>query len=273
MQLMTGTTTPAETKIVVVDVDGVDGDSQWRRLCNERCHFAFPDTWITQSGSGAGYHVYFKLPEGIDSCESGIIFGIWDTTLCQGRGGWKSRSEIRILADRSLVVSPPSLHVRTGEEYMFRQGYSPKNYPEPIIAPDWLLAMPRLKPPVFHQENSRPLYQPKQKELPDHQYSRVDVLDAVSDQDGVASVARNWGVVFTGPLSWKKDWIPCFVPGREDPNRSNPSGSFNCDSGCLYDFTTGLTMSFFDVGVATGQFATWQDCCNHLGEIYIGAKK
>lgn len=274
MQLLTGTTTPTETKIVVVDVDGPNAWKQWKNLCRQHKVSYANTTWIAKSNRGS--HLYYVLPEGIEDCPSGIIFGIWDTIKNKGKGGWRGNCEIRLLADRSLVMSPPSYHVPSGREYKFWDYLGPKYYKLPSVAPDWLLAMPRLKPPVFHQETPRTLYQPKQKELPDHQYSRADVLDAVKDKTNVVS---DWGVVFpdwsiqNGRRRSQAEWVSCFVPGREDPSKSTPSGSFHQESGSLHDFATGHTMSFFDIGVATGQFATWQDCCNHLGETYIGAKK
>jgi hypothetical protein len=270
MQLLTGTTTPTETKIVVVDIDGDGAWEQWAKISRKH-EFSWRKHKAWVSSSKRGWHFYYRLPETVEVCPSGILFGIWDTTLNKGRGGWQANCEIRLLSDRSLVMSPPSYHVSSGIKYSFWEGSSPKDYYLPALAPDWLLAMPRLKPPVFHQET--PLYQPKLKELPDHQYSRADVLDAIQklSPNALAIEITQWGVIFTGETSGS-GWIPCFVPGREDPKRSTPSGSFNCESGTLYDFATGLTMSFFDIGVATGHFATWQDCCNHLGAIYIGRK-
>lgn len=266
MQVLTGTTTPTETKIVVVDIDGNESWTQWKKLCAEHHSEKISKTWFAQSNRG--WHIYYCLPKGVEECPSGILWGIWDTTMNSGRGGWQSNCEIRLLADRSLVTSPPSYHVSSGAKYTFLDGLSPKEHLLPIMAPEWLLAMPRLKPPVFHQENSKPLYQPKLNELPDDQYSRGEVLNAVADK--LKEVVK-WGVVFPTYHN-RGEWLSCFVPDREDPKRSSPSGSFNLESGCLYDFATGLTKTFFDIGVATGRFATWQECCNHLGEIYIGNK-
>lgn len=266
MQVLTGTTTPTKIKIVVVDLDGKIAIEKWYDLCREHSH-SNVGCWIAITGSG-GRHIYYSLTPGRDSCPSGILWGNWDCSANGGRGGWKKHLEIRMLADRNLVVSPPSIHIETGNDYKFIPGFSPKENCLPAYAPEWLLEMPRLETPKPKIEAKDG---PAQKvEYYGPRFDREMALILVPDK---AALAESWGVVFTQNHPMASGWRGCYVPGREKPRVSHPSGSFCDSSGVLHDFATGETMSFFDIGVATGKYETWRDCMNDIVGMYIGKKK
>lgn len=267
MQVLTGTTSPTPLKIVVVDLDGEGALEEWTKICQQHDH-SYSQTWVARTGSG-GHHIYYSLKPEILTCPSGILWGIWEGAANEGRGGWRKHCEMRLLADRNLVVSPPSVHIKTGREYTFLKGCSPKDHRTPSEAPQWLIDMPRLQAPIFTppRDPQEPVYYTKFSVLPDTDYSRGEVLDAVRNK---VQVARSWGVKFTRGNPTAAGWISCHVPGRED---ANPSGSFHVENGTLLDFKSGETMSFFDVGVACGIYFNWRECVNELGQRYIANRK
>lgn len=264
VQILTGTRTPTPTKILVVDCDGEEALERWKTICQSHNHIP-KTTWLARTGGG-GLHFYYRLGSGRE-CPSGMIWGVWDTWGDNGKGKWVKHKEVRILADNALVVAPPSIHIETGQRYRFEDWANPNKIHLPELAPDWLVSMPRLCAPRFGPEPSKPAPGRRERRGDDWgRYDRDDVLEAVGDAK--LAIAKEWGLHCVSGAN-ANGWVCCFVPGREDPRYSRPSGSFNVNDGTLQDRKDCSTISFFDVGVALGRFANWQDCRDHLGERFL----
>lgn len=92
-----GIVTSRWTGLMVVDLDGKDGEDSLKKL--EQQHGPLPDTLTATTGrEGGGRHIYFKRPDVKVASPRGIVPGI----------------DIR--ADGSFVVAPPSIH-RSGAQY------------------------------------------------------------------------------------------------------------------------------------------------------------
>jgi hypothetical protein len=266
LQVMTGAKTPGDLKIVVVDCDGIEAPSKWRDM-----QFIAGDprepTWTVETGSG-GLHTYYRLPTGMAECKTGRLWSVWDSVARQGKGDWAKHKEVRLMADSGLIVAPPSCHVTTGRRYRFLPSLSPNEIKLPAIAPDWLLAMPRLANPNSYQ----PVYGCEHVikspiRLPVGSWRNQEVLEAIDDK---ASLARSWGVSAPSWAPNSRGWIKCWVPGRENPQTSNsPSGGLSVSSGRIQDYGDGTRHTLFDVGVLTGVFATWQDCRQWCGDKFV----
>lgn len=267
LQILTGVKTPTPTKILVVDMDGPEALDAWTRIAD--FHGYVPNKgWISITGSG-GRHHYFLLPDGVEECPSGIIWGLYDTFGKVGKGEWCKHKEIRILGDNALVVAPPSVHVDTGRRYEFLEP-SPRVHRLPEIAPDWLLKMPRLTSPRF-TEPPPPRVPVAYARKSDKFYTREEVIHAVGDHK-FEIACREWGLISPVNAPNANGWCPCYIPGREDPRYSRPSGSFNFRDGTLQDRKDMTSISFFDLSVALGVFATWQECRDALGDRFIGKR-
>lgn len=268
IQILTGTTSPTPTKVIVVDLDGPEAIDAWGKIT--AAHGYVPNKgWVGLTGGG-GQHRYFLLSPGMPECPSGIIWGLYDTWGEDGKGKWARHKEIRILADNNLVIAPPSIHVDPPyKRYEFAPP-DPNSYRLPEPAPDWLLGMTRLMAPRFTE--------PKKVDPPkpyvrtsDRWYTREEVIEALADQK--LNIATNeWGLVTKQEIPNLNGWVSCFVPGREDPRYSRPSGSFHYLDGTFQDRKDLTSISFFDLGVMLGKFATWQECRDALGDRFIGKR-
>jgi hypothetical protein len=83
-------------------------------------------------------------------------------------------------------------------------------------------------------------------------------------------VCREWRLVAAAGGPNANGWLCGYVPGREDPNSSVPSGSFHVRDGVLQDRKDDASISMFDLGVMLGRFATWQDCRDSSGDRFLG---
>lgn len=268
IQLITGTKSPSFLKLLVVDCDGKESFETWNKMC-EHHGFSAIGTWVCRTGGG-GTHVYFSLPIFSGPVASGMIWGKWDCWGDDGNGKWDSHKEVRIQADNALVVAPPSIHVDTGSPYFFDDQANPNRIRIPVQAPKWLIDMPRLSAPRFQDETPKPAYVPKIIQSSGRFYTRDEVLAAVGDNK--LAEAKSWGLRTRADEPNKSGWVSCWVPGREDPSRSSPSGSFHYLDGTLQDRKDCSTISFLDLGVVLGRYATWQDCRDDLGDKYIGLR-
>lgn len=268
IQIITGTKSPTPNKIVVVDCDSERAVEVWNSMCRTN-RYKPEDIWIARTGSG-GYHFYFSIPPSEVSCAAGLIWGIWDTWGEDGRGRWLPHQEVRLLADRSLVIAPPSIHVSTGERYAFDPTANPNNVRLPAIAPRWLLDMPRLIAPRFKPDMPKIVAAPKTYKRSNGFHRRELVLDAMGDHKLVE--AKSWGLVVKSDTPNPAGWVTCWVPWREDPSHSTPSGSFNLLDGTFQDRKDNTSISLFDLAVTLGKFATWQECREFLGDQYIGKR-
>lgn len=271
IQVITGTNSPTPTKVIVVDCDGDEAHTVWRRIKNANGFRGPMPTWISRTGGG-GWHYWFLLPADTESCAGGMVWGLWDTWGDNGKGKWAKHKEVRILADNCLVVAPPSIHVTTGIPYEFLSGRSPKDFPLPAVAPEWLLKLPRLSAPRFG-DPPKPAARPQQYVRSfGSSYTREDVLCAVGDRK-FDIACREWGLApaVSGPNPM--GWCSCYVPGREDPRHSRPSGSFHFADGTFQDRKDLTSISFFDLAVSLGAFQTWQDARDSLGDRFLGKRK
>jgi hypothetical protein len=82
---------------------------------------------------GGGTHIYYRLPIHLAFLPGRLI---WSPDSTAGH------HEVRLLGDRSLVVVPPSRHVKTGREYVWHARHSPDVVELPAEAPTWLLGLP-----------------------------------------------------------------------------------------------------------------------------------
>jgi hypothetical protein len=238
LQLMCGCEVFGERKIIVVDCDGHTAATQVWPHMNK--HYGRADrTWTVQTPSG-GRHYYYLIPVEIVRVPSRMIWGLWSTwgsTEDPAKGTWLPHEEVRILGDGSLSMAPPSALDGKGEGYTFVDGHSPRNMELPAIAPKWLIDLPAataLSPnSVTSSASARAL----------QCTNGMDSIDKIS-------VARSWGVKFTGGRN-PRGWLPCHVPWRED---RTPSGSFHADSGILRDNKDGTSVSLCSLGVRLGVY-------------------
>lgn len=110
-----GIVTGAESRILVLDVDGRQGEESLIELV--RRGFKLPDTYTVRTGGG-GQHLYFLWPGGAEvrNSQSRIAPGL----DIRGQGGY--------------VVAPPSLH-QSGDCYLVHESAN-----LPTQCPEWLLS-------------------------------------------------------------------------------------------------------------------------------------
>ena len=265
IQLMCGHAAYGTTKLVVVDLDGYQAELVWAEMCKK--HGGHEDTWEVRTGGG-GRHIYFLASPHLKGAtvapfKSGILWGVWDTWGQDGRGEWLKHKFVQILGDGALAVAPPSLHVETGTRYEFIDRHCPKTISLPADMPGWLASMPRLgKPRFFHDDVERKKEIVKPSGEWRGRMGRSDVLALIDDK---LSLAESWGLRTSSGSPNQNGWISCRAVGRED---RNPSASFSPQTGAYHDCRESKTMSLFDLGVALGQFSTWQDAMRWCEEKY-----
>jgi hypothetical protein len=270
VQILCGTKSPTPTKIVVVDLDGPEAREVWGKMVTQ--HDNKPSSiWVAMTGSG-GYHLYYSVPADVQDVSSGIIWGVWDTWGDKGKGKWAKHKEIRILGDNSLVVAPPSIHVDTKQPYRFQGLNNPNRVWLPDPAPKWLLEMPRLSAPRFEADTPKPAYVPRTIPRSGRFHDRDQVLAAIGTSK--LAIAKEWGLQTKSDAPNPRGWVNCYVPHREDPRHSTPSGSFNFHDGTLQDRKDLTTISLFDLGVLLqpGRYRDWREVRDELGDRFIGAK-
>lgn len=109
------TVTGAESRIIVVDIDGADGENSVAELANQ--YHDLPPTVEVRSGSG-GRHLYYSYRSGVRTSSS------------------KLAKNIDIRADNGSIILPPTLH-RSGQRYEWVR--PPWKYPiKPL--PTWISA-------------------------------------------------------------------------------------------------------------------------------------
>lgn len=260
IQIATGVTKGA-THLAVVDLDGMQAQRVWRRWLAEQ-GLEYPlKTWHAISPS-EGVHVYFVLPPGTTSCESRAIWGLWDTSLRGGKGGWCKHKFIEILGDGKLVVAPPSFHPKhPGERYCFAEGLSPHDVPL-MQAPTWLLAMQAIKPPGA--ESGRPKNPLRRKFIAGSiQESEEAQVRAALSEDQILKIAQDWGLRPTGRVN-RAGWMPCFAVGRDD---DRPSGRFKPSIGVYQDMADRKPYSLFAFGVLSGAHGSIASAIRECAEI------
>lgn len=252
IQVMTG----CHWGLVVVDLDGQEAVDEWAELC--RKHGKPRRTWELPSGSRTGKHVWFSLPRGLKRLETGPL---WSATDADGK--WKKHAAIERLADNKLAVAPPSLHVVTGRRYYWYVGSDPTAITRPAMAPDWLLALPVIKPPA-DAPPPRPAVVPFAATAHRSRATWSQVLDAIPDK---VAVARDWGLKFSTDRENADGWVSCHAAGRED---RNPSASFSPRSGRYWDTETGRSgISLFELGARMGLFPDANAAKDHLASVHL----
>jgi len=126
-----GIATGPESNLLVLDVDGKQGEDSLIKLAREGC--TLPDSYVVKTGSGS--HLYFRYPSGRDvrNSASKLAPGL----DIRGAGGY--------------VVAPPSLH-RNGTQYEPLESSVP-----PVDVPEWLLTFIReAAAPQDRQSTSAP---------------------------------------------------------------------------------------------------------------------
>lgn len=259
IQLMTGTRTSGAIKIIVIDLDGPEAKEAWQKLIGQKGYKPFYP-WIAESGSG-GRHLYYQVAPDAGPIKTRMLWGLYDPFAGDDcKGGWVPRKEIRLLGDGSLVVAPPSRHVKTNGNYEWVGKYGPHALSLPEFAPDWLLAMPGVAAPERHHYD--------QGACPKNQSHGLDsrrnrILRALSPREKI-NLARTWGLRFTSSHPAIKEWIECRAIDRKD---STPSAGFNPSTGVYHEFGgDGRTLSFFDLAVSLGAYRSWTDAATAIEE-------
>lgn len=259
VQVMTG----ARWRLAVVDCDGDEAHQVWRRMRNHHGQSGPTPTWVVRTGGG-GWHYYFTLPADLPACPTRRLWGVWDTWAGpKHTGDWCKHQEIRLLADRALAIAPPSIHVETGSPYAFLKGRGPGDFPRPAPAPGWLLNMPAIVIPRRVEDVPTLPLKRMPLESPIRPagafYRRDDVLGAIADK---IALARSWGLRIASQRPTPRGWYSCHAIDRDD---DHPSASIHADSGVYVDHRDGVTLPFFDLAVALGQYPTWLECKDALG--------
>jgi hypothetical protein len=257
IQVMTG----ARWKLCVVDCDGEEAIDVWRQMLHH--YGTVAETWTARTGSG-GLHFYFAVPAWLDECPSRRLWGVWDTWAgTKHEGDWSKHKEVRLLADKALVIAPPSVHVTTGQRYHFLPTCGPKDFPRPMEAPDWLLNMPAIqKPQMFDEPPAMKLARDpvKTPTRPAGEFwDRDEVLAAIRDKIGLA---RSWGLRLAVQKGNPKGWWSCHAIDRED---ATPSASIHEESGVYAELRDGRKLPFFDLAVALKAYPDWETAKNDLG--------
>jgi hypothetical protein len=269
IQLMCG----VRWRLCVVDCDGEEAHTVWRRMkaYNRQARGALP-TWVARTGGG-GWHYYFALPAGLPECPSRRLWGRWDTWAGTAwrkpgtamKGDWMRHEEIRLLGDRSLVIAPPSRHVKTGLAYEFLPGRGPFDYRRPMEAPAWLLAIPAVVNLITRVPRPEPrIHRPQGPSSGPTGVShhRDRVLEAIPEKD---TLAASCGLRFASDRVNANGWRYCFAIDRED---NTPSAGFQVERGIYKDMRDGTVLSLFDLAVELGAYPDWRAACNDLGERY-----
>lgn len=262
IQIMCG----ARWKLCVVDCDGDRAHDVWREIKND-CGFEGPlPTWVARSGGG-GWHYYFTPPAWLDEVPGRRLWGVWDTHGGpKHKGDWLKHQEVRLLGDRQLVIAPPSLHVKSGDRYHFLPGRSPKEYPIPMPAPEWLLRLPAIVSPTVIEARPSPAVRPRARgpmSPTAGSPARNDVIAAIPDK---AALVRSWGLRLARDRPNRSGWIAAHAIDRDD---EYPSASFHPESGVYMDCRDGTKLSLFDLAVAMGRHADWRHACLDLGDEYL----
>lgn len=244
VQVMTG----RAWRLLVIDLDGPAAMAWWDRHRGVK-----PRTWIVESGSGTGRHIWYRLPPDYPR-------PLPKAVLWQGEG---KHSAVERLCDTSLVMAPPSIHPVTKKRYFFKdRRSSPYMLGLPADIPDWILRLPPIEAPA-----PSPVVVPIGKRAPrivverTGYYRAEEVLASIPDK---IALAQSWGVRFTGRVS-DRGWAVCHAIDRDD---SNPSAAIQAESGVYVDKGSGRKLSFFKVAVARNVYASKEDAVAHLGAMF-----
>lgn len=253
--------------LLVIDLDGPEGIEAFAQMCADK-GVKTPYTWKTTNDRTQGMHLWFSIPRKFRTkpIRKRRLWGKWDDTLNQGKGGWSPRANIELLCDGSLVMAPPSIHPKRGTRYKFFVGCSPREITYPAPIPLWLLLMPsadvsiRPKPPqeAFQKPQGR-FRNVKPQWLP---CSPGEVLRGIQDK---TSLVKSWGLRVPNRLPNEAGWIKCHDIDRPD---NDPSASFNPTTGSFWRPDVG-TVCLFRLAVELNIYADWRAACTDLAQQYL----
>jgi hypothetical protein len=265
MQVVTGTKHPGKMNLCVVDLDGPASIEVWSEMRSEH-NFAPSSAWIVESGSG-GQHWWFRLPDGITEFQTRRIWGLWDTRLNGGKGNWSKHCEVKLIGDRSLIIAPPSFHVKTGKQYRFLDSWNPVVHRLPEVAPDWLIGYPEVRveqqlgpkvsAPAPLPPRARTGYRPRSDEPITYVLNRVPT-------EAKVQLLRESGLRFAEPIQLTDDWMACHAYDRQD---SSPSASFCPRKSIYHDHSTGQTVKLLDLLVCLGAFMSTSEASDYIRSV------
>lgn len=218
--------------LLVIDLDGEGAQDRFGEIARGRG--PLPRTWICKSGGG-GLHYWWSIPKDFPRRLAG-------GPLWVGEG---KHNRIDRICDHGLIVAPPSIHHRTGKQYVWKKGCSPLDIPMPAKCPGWLLNYPT-------EHEKRRMERRDRVHAGAERFAHLDKIGK----------AKSWGVRFTG--SARNGWHECHSPFRDD---SNPSAAIHEESGYYVDLGAGAEgrMSFPELAVAIGVYPTVEDAIREMG--------
>jgi hypothetical protein len=241
LQIMTG----RHWDLLVVDLDGPKA-REWIE--------SFPWTWTVQSGSGTGYHLWYR-PDSADR----------PLPKCFLHKGTEKHDAIERMCDRSVIVVPPSIHPRTGQPYRWVKGRHPFTGRERAIAPKWVMdyvaPTPEPKPVPTPIANHNGYSNAHGKTTRRFRYP-VGLLDQITDK---TALAQSWGLRIASSQPNAAGWLKCHVIGRED---RTPSASFRPESGHYSEPGAGLSLNLYQLGAALGAYPDREACMKDLAIRY-----
>ncbi len=271
LQIITG------PRVVVLDLDGRPGIERFEQWCRER-NYRLPRTWVSSSDRREGKHIWFSRPRGLGDRVIPTLrplWGVWDPKIADRHGkvigGWKRRSSVELLADRALVVAPPSIHPKTGLTYCWHKGSSPVEVPFPAPLPLWVLGIEPSKRPEAPARSDRttvPSVRPVRRlvrgslDLP---CAPRAVIAAIPDITGL--VRDEWGLGVVDGRPNLRGYVKCHDFGRVD---NHPSAGFRPRDGRFWRPGMGSeSFCLFRLGVEMGRYGSWREACVDLGRRYL----
>lgn len=237
--------------LIVVDLDGPEAIGVWK--CWTRRH-GEPLTWRVERDPRVSRHLWFRAPEGLDRITTSVLWGVR-----KPGGGWERGSKVELVGDGSLIIAPPSLHPRTGQEYRFAVG--PDDLFQPAILPAWLAVM-ATRPEVAQCATLEPIRYAPSLPVRRRHYDKRAVMAAIPPEAKVV-LAEQYGVRFASTTPNAAGWCPCY---RDESDR-HPSASFNVETGYWWAAGVGRS-SLLELSVRAGVYPDLCGAIDALGEFF-----
>jgi hypothetical protein len=268
IQLMTG----RYWGLCVIDLDGAEGIEAFRAMCRAR-GTSEPRTWVVSNHQKESRHLWFTLPYALKNSRQPLgrkhLWGIWDESLNDGKGGWKKRAGIEFLCDKCLIMAPPSIHPVKKTRYAFIKGKGPDVIPRPAILPTWVLTLEGMQPKKVEEKSEHVFRDPsKVKPVEDKPSKLPCTIDQIKEAIPFEYQARLFGLRPTDKPTNSDGWKACHDIDRPD---DNPSAYWKPETGQFWSprFDDGRAIGFFDLAVELGHYANWYDCCVDMGRKYL----
>lgn len=237
--------------LFVIDLDGPEAQSRWRDMGDP------VRTWVSHREGGHSRHHWFRIPGWFRGpIRKGFVWRGEEKAVAEGE---HERDAIEVLGEKSLVVAPPSRHVVTGGHYRFiNEDHSPLAG-SPAVAPRWIMDLI----PKQAERPRLPAIRPRPRKIVldgEMLPSRGEILGRIHDKIGLA---RSWGVRVTGRVS-PTGWAECHAIDRPD---DKPSAAIHRETGIYTDRGSGVSMSLFDLQVATGHAHDFDDARARLARL------